>query len=234
MESMMSRRSFWERDVFRGIAIACVLFILLTVIAMLLFPGGSVSDPKAQHYAFFMNFFSDLGATHTISGASNLPSMILFIIAMTIVAITLIVFFVAFTRFFTTSTTTRWLGRFAVVFGIIASISFVGIAATPWNLYLAAHNTFVQWAFRAFLAAVVLCLIAILVTRGFPRRFAWVFLAFAVLLTVYIFLITFGPAPNTPAGSVIQATGQKIIVYGAILTVLVQSLNVRTLLQGRR
>jgi hypothetical protein len=128
----------------------------------------------------------------------------------------------------------RRLGRFAVVFGIIASISFVGIAATPWNLYLNAHNTFVQWAFRAFLSAVVLCLIAILITRGFPRRFAWVFLAFAVLLTAYIFLITVGPAPNTAAGSVIQATGQKIIVYGAIITVLIQSLNVRTLLQNRR
>ena len=234
MESRMSRSSFWERDVFRGIAIACVLFILLTVIAMLLFPGGSVSDPNAQHYAFFMNFFSDLGATHTISGASNLPSMILFIIGMTIVAIALVVFFVAFTRFFTTSTTTRWLGRFAVAFGIIASISFVGIAATPWNLYLDTHNMFVQWAFRAFLSAVVLCLIAILITRGFPRRFAWVFVAFALLLTAYIFLITLGPAPKTPAGSVIQATGQKIIVYGAILTVLIQSLNVRTLLQNRR
>src|SRR6266487_2643544 len=168
MESMMSRRPFWERDVFRGIAIACVLFILPTAGAMLLFPGGSVSDPNARHYAFFMNFFSDLGATHTISGASNLPSMILFISGMTIVALALVVFFVAFTR---------WLGRFVVVFGIIASISFIGIAATPWNLYLDALNMFVQWAFRAFLAAVVLCLIAILITRGFPRRFAWVFLA---------------------------------------------------------
>src|SRR6266516_4743165 len=175
MESMMSRRPFWERDVFLGIA--CVLFILPTAGAMLLFPGGSVSDPNARHYAFFMNFFSDLGATHTISGASNLPSMILFISGMTIVALALVVFFVAFTRFFTTSTTTRWLGRFVVVFGIIASISFIGIAATPWNLYLDALNMFVQWAFRAFLAAVVLCLIAILITRGFPRRFAWVFLA---------------------------------------------------------
>jgi hypothetical protein len=49
-----------------------------------------------------------------------------------------------------------------------------------------------------------------------------------VVLIVYtiisVWVTFFGPAPGTPAWVVIQATGQKIIVYVAVLALLVESL----------
>lgn len=60
-------------------------------------------------------------------------------------------------------------------------------------------------------------------TPEFPRRFAYVFGAFALLLAGYVTLITAGPSAATSQGAAIQATAQKIIVYASIITVLVQA-----------
>ncbi len=227
--SMGDQRAAGLALVFWFIAFVGVLFIVLTVAAMLLFPGGTQQDPNSTGYHFFLNFFSDLGATTTRSGADNLASMVLFMSALVSVATVLVLFFLSFSQFFTGRP--LLLSRIGVIFGFAAAIGFVGVAATPWNRLLGAHNAFVQLAFGAFFVAVMLNLVAILRTPGFPRRFAWVFVAFGVLLFAYVLLIFFGPNPGrSHTGAAIQSTGQKIIVYASILTVLIQSLSVESLL----
>ncbi|MCK7483349.1 MAG: hypothetical protein M0C28_44610 [Candidatus Moduliflexus flocculans] len=53
---------------------------------------------------------------------------------------------------------------------------------------------------------------------AYPRRYGWIFVALTVFPAEYILLLEFGPdAATTPAGLVIQATGQKVIVYVSIL-----------------
>lgn len=201
-----------------------MLFIGLTLIAMLLYPGGTFNDQTSQGYSFFNNFFSDLGMTRTRSNASNTISMILFTSASTGVGIGLAIFFIAFAQLFTSPRSSKRLSTLGAVFGVVAGICFIGVALTPWNLYLDAHNLFVRWAFRSFLAAVILFIIVAWQKKSLPRRFAWVFIAFAVVLAGYVLLLTFGPSVRTREGQMIQATGQKIIVYASIVSILVQSL----------
>ena len=220
-----------QRTIFGAVALCCVAFFVMTILAMLLYPGGSVAVPESESYSFFLNFFSDLGQTHVGSGTSNAPSMLLFAIALTLVAFGLTAFFIAFSRLFSTSTIAVWLSRIAIVCGLIASVSFVGVALTPWNLYLQAHNVFVHWAFRSLLGAIVLLLISTFLEPGFGRRFGLYFAVFAALLTAYVGLLAFGPSAATPQGSIIQATGQKIIAYASILAILIESLAARKYLQ---
>ncbi|MCB0727716.1 MAG: hypothetical protein KDD00_09645, partial [Ignavibacteriae bacterium] len=59
-----------------------ILFIILTGLAMIAYPGGSLFDKASIHYNFSENFFSDLGATVTVSGKRNTISNILFISAL--------------------------------------------------------------------------------------------------------------------------------------------------------
>ena len=214
---------FFNRNIFHLAAATCILFFLMTVVAMLLYPGGTYVDPSTHGYSFFANFFSDLGATRTPSGAANTLSMILFSSALTIVGLGLAVFFIALTQFFQDSRSRLILPGTAALLGSIAGLCFIGVAFTPWNLYLAAHNHFVMWAFRTFLGAVLLYGMAILRERTLPRQFALTFLAFAILLAAYVLLLTFGPSPKAAAGLRIQVAGQKIIVYASVLTVLIQS-----------
>jgi hypothetical protein len=218
-------------SMFAIVVVACGLFFALTVVAMFLYPGGRVGDPQSTGYAFFTNFFSDLGQTRTYGGHANGPSLVLFCVALGATAFAMGLFFVGFSLFFAPASPARLTSTLGAVCGIVAGLSFLGVAATPWNVYLRAHNEFVLWAFRSFLAAVVLCAVAGFVAPNFPRRFAWVFVAFAVLLAVYVGVITLGPRPDTAAGAAIQATAQKIIVYASVLTVLVQALYARAWLK---
>lgn len=229
---MFNGSAFWNRDVYRLVAAVCLLFMVITALAMLLYPGGTPLNHAARHYAFFDNFFSDLGQTRTPSGQSNILSLVLFVAALVTVAIGLVLFFTAFVGFFTGRR--RRLTRVGSIFGILTAVCFVGVAATPWDLYLTAHNTFVKIAFPSFLVAVLLYSVAILQERTVPARFAWVFLGFAVILACYVVLILVGPSPKTSqSGRIIQATGQKIIVYASVVTVLIQSLAAQALRAGR-
>jgi|SRR5579859_5201867 len=230
MLGRLSRSAFWQVGVFRITIAGSILFFLLTIIAMLLYPGGTMVDPHMQGYSFFLNFFSDLGRTTTFSGQSNLASRMLFTTSLTIVALSLALFFLAFTRFFIGSASALRLSRLGAVFGIATSICFVGVACVPADLYRQVHNLFVNAGFSSFLVAILLLFMAILLRPGFPRRFAWVFGAFALLLAGYVLLLIFGPPARTPAGEIVQATGQKIIVYASILSILIQALNVQSLL----
>jgi hypothetical protein len=109
----------------------------------------------------------------------------------------------------------------------------VGVAFTPWDLYLAPRDHFVMWAFRTFLGAVLIYGVAILRERTLPKQFAVTFLAFAILLASYVLLLAFGPSPKAASGLRIQVAGQKIIVYASVLTVLIQSLAANRLLHNR-
>jgi hypothetical protein len=212
---------------FLAAAVNAVLFFVLSSLAMLAYPGGTAADTTRPGYSFLTNFFSDLGRTRSISNEPNFVSLILFVFAMACAATSLILFFITFMTCLTSRRRTLHLSRFGALLGIGSAICFVGVAATPWDLLFRSHMIFVLWAFRLFLGAVVLNLLAVIFTPGLPHRFAWIFATFALLLVGYLILLSAGPDIDTPAGLMIQAVGQKLIAYSAVLTVLAQSLIMR-------
>ena len=60
-ESMKS----WREWVYAAVMVGCIQFVVLTVIAMVFYPGGTHGDPTTKGYSFFRNFFSDLGFIHS-------------------------------------------------------------------------------------------------------------------------------------------------------------------------
>ena len=204
------------------IMIGCIQFVLLTFIAMLVYPGGTHGDPTTTGYSFFRNFFSDLGITRTFTGEPNAASFLLFTVALTLAGLALVAFFVDFPQFFSDLKAGKWLSVMGSVPGVISGLSFIGVASTPGNLYLAPHKLFVQLAFVSFFMAVLFYIPALFLQRTYPKRYAWGFIAFAVILGAYIWLLFHGPSASTLSGLVIQATGQKIVVYAAILSMLAQ------------
>jgi len=194
---------------------------------MLSYPGGTELEASTVGYSFTRNFFSDLGRTRAINGHLNLASCGLFITAMCIGAASLILFFLAFAESLAGKRRAHQLSRLATVLGFFTAICFTGVAATPVNRMLHPHVIFVNWAFRMFLAAVVINLIAAIITPELPRRISVVFAIFAVLLVGFVLLLSFGKY-SSEAWMMVQTIGQKIIVYSAILTVLIGSMFMRT------
>ncbi|PKN91458.1 MAG: hypothetical protein CVU44_19055 [Chloroflexi bacterium HGW-Chloroflexi-6] len=217
---------FWRKTVFDIVLWACGLFALLTVLAMFFYPGGTFSDPATIGYSFFENFFSDLGMTVSHAGQPNPIANSLFTLALTLVGIGLMLFFAAFPQFFWRHAGAKKLSLIGSAIGIAAGVCFIGVAFTPHNLYLDAHTEFVMWAFRLFPLA-VLCYTVAMRQVGTPRRHQMIFVVFFGLLVAYMLLLEFGPGVDTYSGMLIQAVGQKIIVYASIASVMAQAFGAR-------
>lgn len=217
------KSTFWQKQVYLYVVFGCGLFVLLTIVAMFTYPGGNSNDEWTNGYDFFRNFFSDLGRMRLVNGDPNTTSMILFLIALTLAGSGLLFFFIAFRDFFTRDKTGYWSSMAGTVFGVAAGLCFIGVAFTPYDIHLDRHVDFVFWAFRTFLFAVSIYAFVIFRQNVYPRRYGWIFIAFAVFLAAYIILLEFGPSAKTPTGLIIQATGQKIIVYVSILSAMAQS-----------
>jgi hypothetical protein len=220
----LPRPTFWTKTAFR-IVIGCILaFIALTTLAMFIYPGGTSADKTTSGYQFITNFFSDLGRTVAHNGAPNMVASLLFTVAMISAGSGLALFFVAFARFFTRPVWMRVVSVAGTLFGVVAGLCFIGVGFTPGNVFGAAHGTFVLTAFFMFLVAAALYSLVILADPGYPNRYAWPFIAFVILLAGYLYLITQRPQILDLPQVVIQATGQKIIVYASLASILLQSL----------
>jgi len=201
-----------------------MLFVILTLIAMLVYPGGSHADLSQTGYSFSRNFFSDLGLRQAHNGQLNPVAGGLFLIALTLAGLTLILFFSHFRRFFLDTRRNQIISLFGTLLGLGAGISFIGVAFTPADVYMDAHVQFVIWAFRLLPLAIFCFTLVMFNTSAFPHGYAFVFLGFFGLLVAYYLLLTQGPGFETAQGLVIQALGQKIIVYASILSIMIVSL----------
>ena len=217
---------FWRKTVFEFVLWGCTIFVLLTVLAMFFYAGGTFSEPTKTGYSFFENFFSDLGMTVSHSGRPNLVANILFTVALTLVGLGMMLFFIAFPQFFRDEPLSKKLSLLGSALGFVSGLCFIGVAVTPHNLYLDAHTEFVLWAFRLFPLAVLFYTLAMR-RIGYDHRAVLIFGVFFIFLVAYLLLLEFGPGIQTYSGMLIQATGQKLIVYSSILSVILQALVVR-------
>ena len=209
---------------FRIALVTCSLFVVLTSVAMFMYPGGTLIDKTTIGYSFSNNFFSELGMTQFYSGQPNYGPFLLFVVALSGAGLGMIVFFIAYAPFFTRSIIDRLLAWLGTLVGITSGMCFIGVALTPADANRSLHANYVLWAFQTFFIAVLLYLPPLFRERRHPKPSASVFGVFAFLLAAYVLLINFGPAANTPEGLTIQATGQKIIAYACVASIILESL----------
>jgi len=211
-EEKKARRAVARSD---WLIIAAILFILLTTIAMILYPGSNNWTNQTTHYSFAQNFFSDLGATRTYNDAANTASNVLFILALVLVGSGIAIFSFNSLVIACVSGKMRRLARAAIPVAMISGLGFIGVAAAPWNLAYGAHVIFVV-------------LFTILqFANGWSRFYEIANLVYMVLLAAYLVLLFFGPDIFTMAGLTMQAVGQKIIVYVSIVNIAMQAYGIR-------
>ena len=213
----------WQKTLFQFGVFGTIQFLVLTVLAMLIYPGGTIHHPELDQYDFLYNYFSDLGRTFTFDGSPNVYSHIIFTITLTVSGVCLVLFFIALPSLFR-SNFSKVLILIASFFGILAGICYIGIANVPWNLNLGLHHSWVYKGFIAFLLMTMFYSAAILLEKEYPNRYAKAFGIFAIILFIQIVIMIFGPrAYRSNTGLLIQAVAQKIVVYAEILVMLFQA-----------
>ena len=197
------------------------IFILLLLLSISFYSGGTLNDPSTDGYSMTRNFFSDLG----ILSKQNIISVILFGLALLLCGLTFIFYFYYFMKLFNVKKLNSKMGKTGAFFGILGAIFFIIVGFTPHNHIHDLHVFSVNWAFRCFFLASSLLTFSIFRDKKFDPRYAYGYALFAALIFFYILVLEFGPSPaESDFALVFNVVSQKIIVLVFIFSVLFQSI----------
>jgi len=205
----------WREKAFIFGMIAMIQWVILTLIAMLFYAGGTMVNPNASGYTFWANTFSDLGMTKSYSGKDNTVSMIIFIIALSMLGILLIISIIAVPYFFRENSLEKWLSIIGTFFLILEGILIVGIAFTPWDIY--PDEQLVLWQISGYMGIIggILYIIVVFHNAEFPNRYAYtwiVMIAVGVISSVIQDIYGVWP-PRTMEELMLFTARQKIVTY---------------------
>jgi len=189
--------------------------VVLTGMAMLLYPGGTALNPSTRGYSFFQNSLSDLGSTVAWGGQANSRGALVFFSGAGILALAGACCFVAFVRVYSSSRITWWLTRPAGVAGCLSCVGLIGAALAPEDRNLALHGRFTLLALGAFLIATLLFAWTTAIDGRFSRRVPIGWLALTVVLIAWMSVMPW--RPTTELALTIPVTLQKIVALAMIV-----------------
>jgi len=184
----------------------CIQFAALIFIAMLFYTGGTPENPSIQGYSFWGNTISDLGRINAHSGKLNTISMIFFTIALCLWSFSLIPFFLALLYLFNEVKSEKIPSIIGSIFGIIASISLIGIVFTPADILLGPHMVFVYIRYSSMIFMGISYSITLYLNKEFPNHYTYLFIIFTIIYFIISMMGLVGLAENRT----IMVIGQKI------------------------
>lgn len=179
-------------------------FLLLTFVATLFYPGG---------YDYFGYYFSDLGAVEARNGEPNSISRSLFSMALTIIALSLIPFWLIIHRLFRESTVEKVLSILGSALGLLSSPFTIGVGLFPIDTQLEAHFIVTLILVLLFALASLLYSIAITLNQNYPN-----YLGLMAFILLAISIASFATSLNYPS---LGAFLQKIVAYGYFIWTLI-------------
>jgi hypothetical protein len=199
-----------------AIAIAFAVFVL----AMVLYPGGTVNDASTSGYDFFRNFGSDLGRTIALNGQSNRASQVLSGLAGVLLMFGIVAGAAGVATVYSASAFGRPWALAAVIAALLASTCILAASLIPANRDLVLH---VRLASVGLDLAPVVPLCFAMATRR-DRRFPIGVVSGWMLLTLVLTGFVAMRVPITSAtGLVIQVTAQKMVFIAIAATFLYES-----------
>lgn len=194
--------------------VAIGLFGVLNAAAILVYPGGTVMEPRADRFLFWQNFLSDLGRTQTFAKESNQASRWFFVPALLLIATATGLFF----RSLLPRLVLKDRQRFAKVFMIavwVTTLARMGVGLTPWDLVGHLHLFFVQLTFFSGSTLGILLLQEArqegsIVAAERPWLMLWV-----IVQGLYLLLLLTGPFLHieSQVSLFVAAGSQKILLF---------------------
>jgi hypothetical protein len=200
---------------------AAVSGVVLSGIAMLLYPGGTLLNPSTHGYSFLQNSLSDLGSTVAWGGQPNSRGAQFFLAASAILGLAGVGCFVALVRVYSSSRVTRWLAHTAGAAGWLSCVGLIGASLTPQDRSFALHGRFTLLALGAFLVAILLFAWATALNDRFPRRVPIGWFVLALVLVAWISVMPW--APTNDLALTIPVTLQKIVAVAVLVIFSFQS-----------
>ncbi len=220
--------SKWRKFIFNFTILGGIQYVVVTIIAMLFYSGGSKSNPANTTYLWSENFLSDLGRMSTFTGESNIIPSYLYCITLSITGISAICLFFLVWELYKRQNSHRILTSLMLFLGILAGGHLIGIAWSPSDTKPIPHGASVMGAFLFLFLALSLLMITIYRTSYYPNIYAHVLGIASFSLLGYLGLMFIVKNPNIDFdGLTLHVVGQKIVVYMLILSLSIQGLGLK-------
>ncbi|MBD3197768.1 MAG: hypothetical protein GF317_22140 [Candidatus Lokiarchaeota archaeon] len=211
------------------VMIGVLLFIVLTFLAMILYPGGAQFYPSTQSYSFIHNYFSDLGGLNAHNGESNLISASLFLSSLFIIGICVIPLFIIFPFIFNHGIVEKYFSIIATTIGLVASIAYIGIGITPYDVFSYQHNIFVSIAFTCAFIFLIVYTVFVFFNHHISNFFGYINFLYIIAITLNSIVLLLYFDYETPQEYMILVIAQKIVVYSELICLFVQGYGLSTL-----
>ena len=173
-------------------------FISTTILAMFFYPGG---------YNFVTNFFSELGMTRSsMNHELNPISSVLFLLACTLVGVSLIPFWIVMTKLFSEVKITKYISYLGSITGLISSVLLMGVGIFSMDKATLAHFISAGGFFIFLSISIIIYSIAIFLDKNYRKIYAFIGIGFSLFIILYICRVFY----------FIDPLAQKIVVYGYI------------------
>ena len=220
--------------------IVITIFFFSCVIAATIYPGShkEIIGYQSDYYSFTHNFLSELGSLKTntdeintaIIQKDNTPSMLLFNGSLILIGATLMLFYYNFKKVFAFIEDTSksiFYSKITMPVGLLAGFFYAGVGFVPHDLHLGAHVFFANSAFLTLFFLCILHSITVYHSNYLSNSYVIGYLAFCVVLFVYLRIIFFGPqiGPEkiySEADLMLQVIAQKSIVLTFMAAILHQ------------
>ncbi|MBY8997426.1 MAG: hypothetical protein KGD60_06825 [Candidatus Thorarchaeota archaeon] len=179
-----------------------ILFIVVTFIAMLTYPGG---------YSFLEYSFSALGLT-VINSTPSMLNYFLFVTACTGAAVCLIPFLFTMRTFFTETTGLKVLSGLGTILGLAAAPNLAALSIFAGNVFPEIHGNTTRLFFILIMLGILCYSIAIVMKNEYENIYALIGFVVVIVCTLHI-VAMFGVA-SALFGT---ALWQKVSVYALVL-----------------
>jgi hypothetical membrane protein len=197
--------------------LALGVFIILNIIAILSYPGGTYIDHTTIGYSFTRNFLSDLGRTLSFSEEVNFLSAQLFNMSLILAGVIF-------------ADNLRTLALIGSFFGVLGGFSLAGVGLTPADIYLDLHIICATWLFRFFFVASLCYSMVIFSHSKFENKYAMGYLVFTFSILLYIIISELGPDPKINQFALtVQVVSQKLILLILMTAIYIQTLGLQKL-----
>lgn len=199
-----------------------IQFIILSIIAMIVFPGGTREDALIEGYSFSFNKFSDLGMWETYSGEPKLASFLLFNLGLIVCGLSMLPYVIFSAKYFISQDFPKFLVISGAFAGVVASLGFVGVGVTPRDVLYDYHHLAEISAFLAIFIMSLIYMLFIFRDKDYPNKYTIVYLICVVSQFLYLFVVFDVFVPSLAFDCITQ----KLIVYLQLVVFLIQSVGI--------
>jgi len=200
------------------------LFFILIFIAMFFYTGGTMDNPLAPGYTFWGNTISDLGRIISYNGGFNIVSMVLFTIAIALLASLSIPFYIIFPKLFSMNTFESIFAKIGSLLGYITIIGWIGVIFTPADIFHDIHWLFAYVIYIAFFFSGLFYTISLFLNKSISKTYAIIFALYCIVHFISLMVIIIG----LPLGRTYLVVGQKIVHISSTISYIILSYGILT------